>query len=436
MKAKICTSLLMLLLALLPGLTTAATISAIKFEGNEKTKEIVLRQELLIHEGDEVDEKKIEDSRQAMMNLGLFKSVTTRMEEETAGIRLIFTVEERYYMLPIPLFNVKVINDNIAEGVESYTYGVQLRLDNLMGLNQRLKIEYETEEPEDDAFENISYSPKEHIGFEYYDPRIIGTEFQFSLKAKHVDETVQEFEDDILTGQYRQKTASGGFNISRLLDEEWFGDGWSAGFGMYTVVTNYQDATGTGLEYEDNTRFEVSSELNLDEVKEHPYHRHGRAYGYKLTVSSTMLGSDYSYTRHLLYYRRYLPLDIPDSNFNHQVQLGLANGDDEEAYSLGNKNLLRGYDNDYVTGNAMFLYNGEYHQQFSTYRQLRGVLFIDVGNAWESPNDIDLGRLYTSLGVGFRWRVQSFVDVTLRADYGYAVKEGTSAVYVSTKASF
>lgn len=435
MKATTYSPLFLLLMALLPGLATAATISEILFEGNEKTRDEVLRQELLIHEGDEVDEKRIEASRQAMMNLGLFKSVTTRLEEEEKDSRLIFIVEERYYLLPIPLVGVNIINDDIAEGVESYTYGVQLRLDNLMGLNQRLKVEYETEEPEDEAFENEAYSPKQHIGIEYFNPRIIGTEYQFSLKAKHVDETVQEFENNVQTGQYRKKTASGGFSISRWLEHDWISEGWTAGLGMNTVVTDYLEATGTGLKYEDNMRLEVTAGLNFDEVQEHAYHRHGRAYGYNLAVSSTILDSDYSYTRHRLYYRRYLPLNIADSNFNHQMQLGLANGD-EKAYTLDNKNLLRGYDPGYAQGNAMLLLNAEYHQHFSNFKQLRGVLFIDAGNAWESPDEIDLGHLHTSLGIGFRWRVQSFVDVTLRADYGHALGTGTSAAYVSTEASF
>jgi hypothetical protein len=35
-----------------------------------------------------------------------------------------------------------------------------------------------------------------------------------------------------------------------------------------------------------------------------------------------------------------------------------------------------------------------------------------------------------------RWRVQSFVDVTLRADYAYALDAETTKLYLSTSTSF
>jgi cell division septal protein FtsQ len=52
-------------LILLPQLAAAVPINEIRFEGNQVTREQVMRQELLLREGDEADIEKVEASRQA-----------------------------------------------------------------------------------------------------------------------------------------------------------------------------------------------------------------------------------------------------------------------------------------------------------------------------------------------------------------------------------
>lgn len=424
------TALLVLLYSLFVTEAVAAPISEIRFEGNEVTKEKVLRQELLIHEGDEINLKRIEKSRQAIMNLGIFKSVTSRLEEdgEGEGTRvLIFTVEERFYLLPIPLLGGSTEEEN-------YNYGIELRHDNLFGLNQRLKIVYETEE----SIEGTTPSEKK-FSLNYRIPRLIDTPYQLSLNAKHTSETVLDQDDGGNTiGSHDQVTNSGGFFISRWIKPGWISQGWTVGAGLGATQKNYRQQIGTSLAFEDSQAIALSSGLAFNDVAQHPYHRSGTVYGYTASVALPDIGSDYDYTRHWLFYRRYQPLDSLDANINSQFRLGFANGQafNSATYKLGNSSLLRGYENDSIEGEAVMVLNLEYHHHISGYRQLRAVAFADAGNAWESFDDIDFSDLPVGVGIGLRWRVQYFVDLTLRADYAKALQTDNSIVTLTTSASF
>lgn len=408
--------------------TFAVPITEISFAGNKKTEDSVLRQELLLHEGDELDPERVEASRQAIMNLGLFKTVESSLEPDGEGQRLVFRVEERFYFLPIPRLNGDYDEKN-------YSYGLEVRHDNVMGLNQRLKLVYEKVE----SLESDVPSRRE-VKMEYSVPRVIGTPYQLSLNAKQVSEDILEKDatDGLVTGSYSRDINSGGIFFSRWLEADWISQGWTVGAGVSFVGMDFKQQIGTALAYRDSQAITLNVGLNYHQVEEHQYHRAGSSYGYSLGVASPPLGSDYAYTAHWLHYRSYYPLQSWSANFNTRFRMGLSNGSafDAPSYSIGNSSLLRGYENDYAAGNAMMLLNMEYHHPLSGYKQLRGVVFADVGNAWERPADMDLSEMLFGLGLGLRWRVQSFVDLTLRIDYGYGVEAGTEQTSLSSKGSF
>lgn len=424
-------SLLTLLwLAILPGQLLAVPISKIEFEGNAVTRDRVLRQELLLHEGDEVNVEQIEASRQAIMNLGLFKSVTSRLEEDGEERRLIFSVEERYFLLPIPLLGARAKEGNAAEGLGSISYGIDLRYNNVMGLNHRLKLLYENED-----FQDAGGDSKKETTLQYDIPRLIGTPYQLSLGAKNIQRVVTEYTGDVASGSYHQDEESGSFYISRWLNSASISAGWKLGAGMSSTTLHYSNQSGSGLLYHDNQTLALNTGISYEAVHEFAYHRQGEQYGYALSLGLPQLGSDNAFDQHSFFYRRYQPTNFADSNINTQVQLNLADGSGS-TYSVGNAGLLRGYANDYAVGNAMLLINLEYHHHLTGYRQLRGVLFADFGNAWPSVSAIDLGDLPAGIGIGLRWRVQSFVNVTLRMDYAMALATKTNMLTLNTSASF
>jgi outer membrane protein assembly factor BamA len=404
-------------------------LDAIRFVGNEVTRESVLRQELRVREGEPITPEQIEESRQAIMNLGLFKSVRAELLQEGAEHILEVRVEERYYLLPIPLLDYRpgFLADETAS---NYTYGGQLRFDNLQGLNQRLKLEYEKKEFVDDAEPNVR-----KWGLEYVYPRIVGTPYRLEFEAKREREDLIEYDsDNVYLGTVRHRYLSGRIFLSRWLHPDGYSEGWNIGGGVRGWVHRYRVQDGQS-DYEDNDVVELLGRVGYYKVDQHPYHREGEAFTYSVEVAHQAYGSDSRYWRNTFQYRRYRPVKDFNANVNTRLLFGLGVGDGE-AFSLGSSSSLRGIQNDTLVGDLLLLGNIEYHHRISGYQQLRGVAFLDVGNVWKEPDKLDNRRLYTSVGIGARWRVQSFVDVTLRVDYAYSTDSGESETYLSTRGSF
>jgi outer membrane protein assembly factor BamA len=180
--------------------------------------------------------------------------------------------------------------------------------------------------------------------------------------------------------------------------------------------------------------------IEYTDVRDFLYSRAGTEYGYDVEISDEGLGADQAYTRHELYYRAYIPVleKRPHTNLNLQLRMGAANRSlfGEEFFSVGGADSLRGFDRDDIRGNAYVLGNVEFLTPVFGERLVRGVVFADVGNAYDSFGDIDLGDLNTAVGVGLRWKVKTFVKVDVRVDAAYATDTGDNKFYVGTDSTF
>lgn len=417
--------LLATLLLLYGAIAAAETLQAVRFAGNDTTRPEVMLQEMSIRPGDPVDAQRIEESRQAIMNLGLFREVLTELVQEPEGTVLLITVEEKWYILPIPRVGVR------ADGESDY--GMELRFDNLFGLNQRFKLEYITK---DSVTSDMPLRRELFLSYNY--PRIVGTPYQLDLSAGRVTRELQQLDDNgVEIGLYRQDSHSFRFGLYRWQSATGPSRGLRYGGGAGVQQESYRHLDGIAVPYEDAGNVYLSGLAEFVDVDEEQYRRRGRVYGYAAELGVPQLG-DFSYNRHLLYYRRYLPLDRQRSNLDYRFQLGLANGEPfgAQAWSLGGSTSLRGYEGSYVTGNAMVLNNIEYLFPLSGYHQLRGVVFSDIGNAWPGVMEMDLLDLKASAGVGLRWKVQLFVAVTLRLDFAWGLEPETQVTYLETSTMF
>jgi outer membrane protein assembly factor BamA len=399
----------------------AGTVSEIRFVGNKTTKETVLLQEMSIHVGDPIDKQKIEKSRQAIMNLGLFKTVEATME----GSVLVITVKERFYILPLPLLDIR------PDG--NYSYGGELRLDNLAGLNQRLKLSYETKSS---LTQDIPPSQEAKLSYSY--PRMIHTPYQLDFSSNFKRSEFNWPDNITPQAHYRLRSWNTSVGASRWALDNGESRGWRYGGGAAYALNEYRLLDGVAGSLVDGQAVSVFATMDYLDVNEHLFYREGETYGARAELGMPILGSDYHFSREQLYYRSYRHSPASGVNFNSQWQVGYANGCAFgcAAWSLGGSTSLRGYDPAYVTGNIYALVNLEYHYPLSGFRQFRGVLFTDIGDAWPDLESVTLNKLKSSVGVGFRWTVQSFVNLTLRVDYGYALETGLSHTYFSTSASF
>ena len=419
--------LLLAVVAIPPSIAAESglTVGMIRFEGNAVTRPSILLQELTFKPGDRFDPAAVDASRQALMNLGLFSDVRTEQVDRFGQRDITFIVTERYYILPLP----RIDGDLDSESV---SYGFDLRFDNLAGLNQRLKIDYNQRSYSDSDIETARL-----LSIDYRWPRLLGSRYDLSLQlATHQEQTSIRQEGRDLSGDYFYDSDRVAVGVSRWLNERGPRRGWRYHLGGALEQRTYRWLEGAQDLAADGELLQLQAGVGYFDLREKRFWREGYAYGYDVAISHPSLGSDFDWQRHLLWWRDYRPL-ANGATLNSRLQLGYASGHRYhiDNFTLGSSTSLRGYPSDYVTGDLLLLGNLEYLQQVGRYPQLRGVLFVDSGNVWHDAGALD-ASLLTAVGVGLRWRVQSFVDVQLRLDVAYGIGSGGNEVHAGTSVPF
>ena len=408
---------------------SSAVIARIEFAGNRVTQPQILLQEMLVKEGDVADPALIERSRQAIMDLGLFVSVQAVVEPGDQGSVLRIFVKEKYYILPVPRLNRDEDNN--------FSVGAELSLDNLAGLNQQLKIKYETDEAT-----GLSGGQIDTHSLSYNYPRVLGSTYLFRTDISQQYSPVEVVTGSVMSSLYEKEAWTASLQVSRWINRTGPSVGWQAGAGMVWRRNTYDYVSGTATDTFLDARavgFTVNGQF-ID-VRDYLFSRQGLEYGYNGEFGAPALGSDTEYTRHEFFYRKYILLEgRPHENIDLQARLGLSSGDifpgDTAAYGIGGSRTLRGYDSGSFPGNAFVLFNVQYLRPFFDYYPLRGALFLDVGNSYPSNEEINLGDLKWSVGIGFRLRLKSFVKIDLRVDVAYAYDTGEYKLFAGTREVF
>jgi outer membrane translocation and assembly module TamA len=68
--------------------------------------------------------------------------------------------------------------------------------------------------------------------------------------------------------------------------------------------------------------------------------------------------------------------------------------------------------------------------------EMRLAAFVDVGNVYPGVLETDLTDLEAAAGIGLRWVLESFVNVTLRADVAYGFGSRETHTYLLTSQPF
>ncbi len=125
-------------------------IKHIILNGNKRTREATILRELSFQEGEQyllnelVD--KFAETKKQLMNTGLFRSVVVSLNSlQGYDVYVSITMEERWYLYPIPF--VRVVDRNFNEWVvkqgmnlNRVNYGLKLTHNNTTGRNDRLEL--------------------------------------------------------------------------------------------------------------------------------------------------------------------------------------------------------------------------------------------------------------------------------------------------------
>lgn len=127
-------------------------IQGIDIEGNRRTRDEIVLRELKFHEGDSVAfadlDKLLEESEQFIMNTGLFNraAITFKSwEGQTNKVQLLITLEESWYLYPIPIFELADRNFNVwwveqKRSLDRLNFGVEFTHLNFSGRRDKLKL--------------------------------------------------------------------------------------------------------------------------------------------------------------------------------------------------------------------------------------------------------------------------------------------------------
>lgn len=404
---------------------SVSIIKNIRYEGNEVTQTSVLNREIYISEGDVLDDNLVEKSRQAIMDLGLFKTVHYYLEgqyiidasgEKSYQLDVVFVVEEKYYLLIIP--RLKIDDDELY-------YGVQLRWDNVWGLNHKIRMLVEDRGTTQGIDENRNE-------FRYFYPNIKDTAYSAGFILQEINEVdesqgIIDRQDDLFQ-----------VSVSRWLNQQGHSRGWFAG-GSLLYQQRFNDVLSGGMISEEIDAIVLGMDLGFRDINTFEFNRGGKAYGYKLNWSHESVGSEAEFAKHQFYYKSYYRFDnYPLSNLNVQTQFGHSNNEilGEPAFSLGSSDDLRGYENNRFEGNTMFLTNVEFMFPQDDYPVIRYVYFIDVGNTYDDISDVLHESLNVGAGLGLRWKIRAFVKLDLRADVGYGFTDSDYRFSFGTRHAF
>ncbi len=379
-------------------------INEVFIDGNEKTKDFVIERHLDFKKGQILNIEDIKEAYRDLFRLNYFEEVSPeyeRVEGTENTVDLLFNLKE-----------TKTGSFNFGGGYSSADgwFGfMKVSERNLLGNGQTLGFDWE--------FGNIN-----NYSLHFREPWLFGHPTSFGLSV--YDET-SSFEDED-EEDYSENRRGGSISLGHALTERWDGtvkyriENYSKTMDITTSQNrNYDIRSLTFVADRDTTNYP----LNPTE---------GARDALTVEYAGDFLGGDYDFTKYNIDVRRYLPGFKPEHSWALRFETGIGEGNipASEQFSVGGAQSLRGYETYEFTGNDMLLMNLEY--RFPIAEKFTGVVFADGGNTWNDIENMSLGELNHSLGVGVRLNLPIG---QIRLDYGWN-KDGEGMPHFSIGNTF
>ena len=392
-------------------------ISEIRIHGNRKTQTDVVIFWADLNVGQVLNQKILDLARQHILDTGLFKQVSVKAESVEDRVIVNIHLEEKYFTLLLPRLSRNADGD--------VKVGLRLRMHNLRGADQTLHA----------LVEKADLSTGD-TGRRYR----IKYDFPQYSKPYHYEFTVGESTTNTDDNGFLNVVYEDIFAVSIVRD-------WHASFTSQplTLTTSaiYQNIQlrqpyPIALDELEAGRFNrLGLKLEYDDVHNEIYRRYGSYFSLTYQQGLDSLGSDYLSNITEFESRYYYRLNSLD-NFNSRYFAGYAHDApfSHNYYEIGGAGTLRGLDKESFSGNVLIFTNLEYVKGFAKFPSFRSSLFLDVGNVYDNLNEVDLSDLRTSIGVGLRWKIGSFVETDLFIDMAYDTETDEYKTYGGTSLNF
>ena len=390
----------------------AEPVKAIVFSGNKVTRDKVMLRELPFQRGQGVNAALVEKGRQAILDLGLFKSVTADITQESDGVTVTYTVAEKFYLLPLPRIE--------ANSDGQYAYGAQLRWSNVFGLNHSFRAAILQRE-----------SGRAGIGTEtqgfasYFAPFVNDTRWGVGLSGSYSTRAINSS-----LGSYDEDFASASVFASRFLSETTVSQGWFVGGGL---LFERQDTSGIAAPF--GKALSPVAAFGYRDLRFKIYSEEGVVFGTRAAFASQGLGSDYNYGILTTGATRFLPIGSTPHQTLHIIAEAGARWEGPRntvAFGLGGASTLRGYEAGVREGDGFYRLGLELARPV-IWPWLRAVAIAEVGDAVAQPSSIRDTDPLASVGLGFRMRFPAFVDFEIEAGIALPLSGGGGAKFFGGK---
>ena len=409
-------------------------VERINIRGNTKTRDLVIRREIEIVEGELYNQTAVETSKRRITALGYFERVDVSEEEGSRPDRIVinFEVAER----STGTFQIGAGFSSI----ESFVFTAQVQQQNVFGRGQSFTLQLQLS------------GIRQLIQLRFVEPYLFDTEWTAAAEGFKTIRQFQDFNRDSTGGsltlghpvfdnhlrlflQYRADLVDISARTGAL-----FGGGSGSGFNLFRriILANL---------FRDGLTSSLRLSVTWDSRDNRLFPTEGLYTSFSTEVADRFLGSDNVFLRHRAFLRFYTKL-FGDFVLKLNTEWGLISSREPEGvpvferfylggifnvrgfgiHSLGPRlNLPNALDPNAgvssngisIGGNMQLYYNLEIEFPILESVGIRGVVFTDGGNTWNTedslcwardggdpatdPCSVDITRLRTSWGFGLRW---------------------------------
>ncbi len=397
--------------------------------GNERTRQYVIKNELLHKQDNPFDYSLLLKERQGLYRLGLFTDVEmTPLEREDNKRDVLYRFKEA---------DAGAVEFGLGYGeYEKYRGFLDLSYKNLFGANKQ------------GAFRTELGTLEQRYIFSYYEPKFLNRDLIF--RTLLLIESRKELNIDTRDISYKltRKTISSGVEkkLSDTVKSELYYD--------YSVVNTTDVKPDVVLSREDVGTLVISGLRPglIYDSRDNPFEpRKGVLAGLSFKFASSVLFSETDFMKSVFYINTYRGLS-KRTVLAVSLRGGAANGFGStrelpivERFFLGGRTTVRGYEQDTLGpkgadgtptgGNAFLMGNLELRNDIG--RGIGVVTFVDTGNVWRKLDQASLGDLKYTAGLGLRYNTPVG---PFRVDYGYKLNkekgESAGAVHFSLGHAF
>lgn len=413
---------------------TEGIVEDIVPHGNKKTKDYVILREFNQKKGQPFNKFLVRRSVEKVYNLGYFDDVNVRLLEGSTPDKVVIEIDVLEHKTGTIILGAGYSDSDGFVGI------VEVGEDNLRGTGDKIKVHWEFGGTAGYKNYSVSYlrpwidSKGTSLGLTIFDREDTYTDYnsdgdeisQYVKTQKGINVSLGRQTGEYTRDYVTLETRKDGWKFD---EDENSGYNYAAGPGTGTAeekaaYPGYSWDNGdydfAGKNYIENNfgRTNSVSWQKVYDSRDNIYDpKRGKRVSATVQWAGHGLGGDFDYYKFTGEYRNYKAIG------NNQViafraRLGWAQGDVPYSalYTLGGADTLRGFEDDQFRGKKM--YNATLEYRVPIFNKVTGVLFTDMGDAWDAPNVTwyDSDKSF-NISVGAGVRISTPIG-PIRLDYG------------------